>query len=123
MMEIQRSLRCLRQLQRAGVLLSIDDFGTGFSSLAYLQEIRPATLKIDRRFIRHLPEDREDGAIASTIIAMAHALSMEVVAEGVETEAQLDYLARAGCQLYQGYLCSAPLSAGDFEAFLGRSAG
>lgn len=118
MVEIQHSLQCIRDLQQAGIMLSIDDFGTGFSSLAYLQEIRPRTLKIDRRFIRNLPSDRQDAAIATTIVAMAHALGMEVVAEGVETGEQLDYLARAGCEYYQGYLCSAPLSAEDFERLL-----
>jgi diguanylate cyclase (GGDEF)-like protein/PAS domain S-box-containing protein len=119
MMNIERSLACVRELQQAGIVLSIDDFGTGFSSLAYLQQIRPKTLKIDRRFILNLPDDRADAAIASTVVAMAHALGIEVVAEGVETPEQLAYLANAGCEYFQGYLCSPPVSMEDFDTLMG----
>ncbi len=118
MTDIERSLGCIRTLQEAGLNISIDDFGTGFSSLAYLQEIRPQALKIDRRFIRDLPENREDATIASTIIAMAHKLGQKVIAEGVETEAQLEFLIAEGCDYYQGYLCSRPMSSAAFEQFL-----
>ena len=120
MSELDRSLDCIRRLQRAGMGNAIDDFGTGFSSLAYLQQIRPQALKIDRRFIRRLPEDREDAAIAATMITMAHKLDQEVIAEGVETKAQLRFLRDEGCDYYQGYLFSRPVPAAAFRRLLLR---
>lgn len=120
MSELDRSLDCIRRLQRAGMGIAIDDFGTGFSSLAYLQQIRPQALKIDRRFIRRLPDDREDAAIAATMITMAHKLGQEVIAEGVETKAQLRFLRDEGCDYYQGYLFSRPVPAAAFRRLLLR---
>ena len=109
------SSRVLKQLRKAGIRLSIDDFGTGFSSLAYLQEIDAQVLKIDRRFIRDIPANQADARIAASIITMAHALDMEVIAEGVETTDQLEFLRDNGCEYYQGYLFSKPLPLSEFK--------
>jgi len=118
MTDVEGSLACIQSLRNSGLNISVDDFGTGFSSLAYLQQIRPQALKIDRRFICELPGNQEDAAISSTIIAMAHRLGQQVIAEGVETQAQLDFLVGEGCEFYQGYLCSPPLPPDQFEALL-----
>ena len=110
------SARVLKRLRDAGIRLSIDDFGTGFSSLAYLQEMDAHVLKIDRRFTSKVATHPADAQITSSIIAMAHALGMEVIAEGVETTEQLDFLRRQKCDFYQGYLFSKPLPLNDFKA-------
>ncbi|WP_418317308.1 EAL domain-containing protein [Piscinibacter sakaiensis] len=94
---------------RIGVRLAIDDFGTGHSSLAYLKRFNIDTLKIDRSFISALPDDADDAAIARAVIAMGHSMRMSVVAEGVETQAQADFLRGLGCDEIQGYLLSRPL--------------
>lgn len=108
------STEMLGQLRSHGIRLSIDDFGTGFSSLAYLQEIRANTLKIDRRFIAELHRDPASERIVDSIIAMAHALDMKVVAEGVEQQQQLRKLRQLGCDFYQGFLFSPALAAEQF---------
>ncbi len=109
------------ELKRLGVRLAIDDFGTGYSSLAYLKRFAIDKLKIDRSFIKDLADDCNDFAIASAIVAMAHALDIDVQAEGVESAAQLELLSTLGCGTYQGYLCSPPIPAEKFEAcFLRR---
>jgi diguanylate cyclase (GGDEF)-like protein/PAS domain S-box-containing protein len=111
----------LNQLQTTGVRLAIDDFGTGYSSLAYLKRFPLDVLKIDKSFIDDIPHHRDDMEITATIIAIAHTLRLKVLAEGVETKAQLDFLQVQGCDLYQGYLTSPPLPADDFEKFLAAS--
>ncbi len=98
----------LDTLTTEGIKLSIDDFGTGYSSLSYLKQLPIDTLKIDRSFIMGIPEDKDDVQIAATIVAMAHGLGMEVVAEGIETEEQLQYLNSLNCDRGQGYLLSRP---------------
>jgi diguanylate cyclase (GGDEF)-like protein len=111
----------LRLLRAAGVRTAIDDFGTGFSSLGRLSELPIDTLKIDRTFTDRLPADRKSCTLVSTIIDLAHAFDMTTVAEGVETQAQLDYLTRAGCDESQGYLHSRPVAKAEFERLLGVS--
>ena len=99
----------LEQLKEFGVPISIDDFGTGYSSLAYLRQFPLNKLKIDRAFVKEIP-DTDDGVIANGIIILAKLLNLEVIAEGVETPEQLEYLAQHGCQQFQGYYFSPPVS-------------
>ena len=108
------AIKCL------GVQFSMDDFGTGYSSLAYLARLPLDQLKIDRSFVSNLPGSNNDETIARTIITLGRELVMDVIAEGVETEAQLAFLELHGCYAYQGYLFSRPLPLEAFEAFLGR---
>jgi len=110
----------LKALDRLGVRLAIDDFGTGYSSLSYLKRFPIHTLKIDKSFIRDVTDDQDDAAIVTAIIAMAHSLKVEVVAEGVETRQQLDFLGRLGCDVVQGYYISYPLPTAEANRFLGR---
>ncbi|WP_129782197.1 putative bifunctional diguanylate cyclase/phosphodiesterase [Peristeroidobacter soli] len=112
------SAAVLEQLSRLGVHLSIDDFGTGYSSLAYLRSFPLDKLKIDRSFIRSLPDSTENTAIVNAIVALSHSLNLHVIAEGVETQPQLDYLRKIGCDQYQGYLFSAPVPADAFAQLL-----
>ena len=111
----------LEQLSDMGLQMSIDDFGTGYSSLSYLKRFPIDTLKIDRSFVQDIEQDPDDAAIVSTVIAMAHGLKMNVVAEGVETEGQLAFLRERGCDHFQGYLFSRPLPAPAIEALLRTS--
>lgn len=108
----------LNRLRVLGVKLAIDDFGTGYSSLAYLKLFPLDILKIDKRFIDDVPLHRDDMEIVAAIIAMAHSLRLKVLAEGVENKNQLAYLKTQGCDLYQGYLSSRPVPAGEFEQLL-----
>ena len=108
----------LERLHELGVHISIDDFGTGYSSLNYLKRFSIDTLKIDQSFVRDLPDDPDDSAIVITIIAMARSLRLGLVAEGVETEAQLAFLKAHGCEEIQGYLAARPLPPEDFEQWL-----
>jgi diguanylate cyclase (GGDEF)-like protein/PAS domain S-box-containing protein len=111
MRQTDATLGMLKKLKDLGVSLAIDDFGTGYSSLAYLKRFPVDKLKIDKSFITDVPRSRDHNAIVTAIIGLAHALSLRVVAEGVETEAQLEFLQAAGCDLIQGYLAGKPIDA------------
>lgn len=104
----------MHALKRMGVSFSMDDFGTGYSSLAYLTQLPLDQLKIDQSFVRHIGSKESDATIIQTIIGMANNLGMEVIAEGVETQEQRDFLARMGCMLYQGYLFGKPVPLEEF---------
>jgi diguanylate cyclase (GGDEF)-like protein len=112
---IQRNLNQLTRLQQLGVHLAIDDFGVGYSSLSYLRNFPVDLLKIDRSFITHVSDRHDDAVITRAVINLAHNLGLQVVAEGVETHEQLDFLARHRCDLIQGYLISRPIPASELE--------
>jgi EAL domain-containing protein (putative c-di-GMP-specific phosphodiesterase class I) len=109
----------LEELKAMGVALAIDDFGIGYSSLSYLKQFRAGKLKIDRSFIRDVVTDGEDATLTKAIIRMGRSLGMRVVAEGVETEAQLSFLREQGCDEIQGYYFSDPIGSGAMAALLG----
>ena len=111
MADPERASHVLQRLHTMGVSIAIDDFGTGYSSLSYLKRFPARTVKIDRSFINGLPDDAEDSAITQAVIAMAHSLGLGVVAEGVETEAQLKMLRELGCDEAQGFLLGRPMPA------------
>jgi EAL domain-containing protein (putative c-di-GMP-specific phosphodiesterase class I) len=111
--EATRSL--LKRLRRLGVRISIDDFGTGYSSLAYIKSMPIDALKIDISFVRDIDRDSSSAAIIRTIIAMGGSLGFKVIAEGVETEMQRDFLVKAGCDMLQGYLVGRPVSAEEIS--------
>jgi diguanylate cyclase (GGDEF)-like protein/PAS domain S-box-containing protein len=110
----------MEAIKRLGVTLAMDDFGTGYSSLGYLAQLPLDQLKIDRSFVQNIPGRGSDETIARTIIAMGRGLAMQVIAEGVETEAQCEFLEANGCHAFQGYLFSRPLALDDFEEFVRR---
>ena len=116
MMEgVTESIYVMEQLRDLGVSLAIDDFGTGYSSLSYLKRFPISTLKIDRSFVRDIAVDKDDAAIVRSIIMLGHSLDLDVVAEGVETQLQLDFLRQHGCHSAQGFLISEPLPNKAFE--------
>jgi diguanylate cyclase (GGDEF)-like protein len=116
--DADNTLAALRKLKEAGVSLSVDDFGTGYSSLSYLKRFPIDTLKIDRSFVKDIVSNPDDAAICAAILAMARQLGLNVVAEGVETDQQLEFLRRHGCNQIQGFLCSRPLPSEDFSRML-----
>jgi len=109
-------MSALHDLKAIGVSISIDDFGTGYSSLSYLKRFPIDTVKVDRTFVEGIPHDSDDTAITGAILALASSLNLRVVAEGVETRAQLDFLKERGCHEYQGYLFERPLSAPEIDS-------
>lgn len=113
--DVEALLPVFTTIKQLGVSISLDDFGTGFSSLSYLQRFPIDNLKIDRSFIHHIPQSQDSVVLTRAIIAMANALAMTVTAEGVENIEQMNFLADAGCEEIQGYFFSKPLSATDFE--------
>ncbi len=114
----KEAIALLKKLRNLGITFAIDDFGTGYSSLSYLKQLPVDKLKIDRSFIMDLPDDREDVAITSTIIAMSKSLGLSVIAEGIETKEQHEFLKAKGCYEGQGYFYSRPLDAKSFLEFL-----
>jgi EAL domain-containing protein (putative c-di-GMP-specific phosphodiesterase class I) len=120
MVDVEGAIRTMAELKRMGVKLSIDDFGTGYSSLSYLRRFPVDVLKIDRSFVRDIPNCEDDAAMVAAIIELARGLHMRVIAEGVETEAQLEYLKRRGCDEVQGHVYAMAAPGPDVEVMLRR---
>lgn len=116
----EQTIQTLEEISQLGIKIAIDDFGTGYSSLSYLKRFPIDRLKIDRSFIKDIPDDEEDIAITKAIIALAKSLNIEVIAEGVETQAQKDFLVENGCRYIQGYLYSKPVPLEEFEKMIER---
>ena len=121
--DVEDTIEKMGQLKGYGVGFSLDDFGTGYSSLAYLKRLPLDQLKIDQTFVRDLPHAASDVAIVRTIVALGQSLGMEVIAEGVETEAQREFLERHHCHAWQGYLFSPPVPVAEFEALVRKTNG
>jgi diguanylate cyclase (GGDEF)-like protein len=119
---IEEVIERMRDLQSIGVSFSLDDFGTGFSSLSYLKRLPLDQVKIDQTFVRDVVSDPNDGTIVRAIVAMSHSLGIEVMAEGVETQEQLDFLKQSGCNHYQGFLFGQPLPIDEWDALLSDNA-
>ncbi|HEY6922890.1 MAG TPA: EAL domain-containing protein [Steroidobacteraceae bacterium] len=122
MQDAESSIQVLRQLSGLGVRISVDDFGTGYSSLSYLRRLPLDKLKIDRSFIREVAASRDDAEIVRAIVSLAHSLHLKVIAEGVETDEQLTFLRGLGCDQYQGFHCSPPVPADEFEKMMRMAA-
>ena len=116
--ESESCLNLLNGLKEMGISVAIDDFGTGYSSLSYLTKFPVDTLKIDYSFVTNLPSDKDSATVTSGIIALAHKLGMQVIAEGVETKVQRDFLQQEQCDWIQGYLISRPLPPEEFDTWL-----
>lgn len=114
------SIATMTELKKLGIKLSVDDFGTGYSSLSYLKKFPIDVLKIDRSFINECAYNPDDAAICMAIISLAKSLGLKIVAEGVESLEQLEFIQQQGCDIYQGYLYSRPLPASDVEVLLRR---
>jgi len=118
MQDIEANIRGLCAVRELGIRIAVDDFGTGYSSLSYLKRFPIDQLKIDQSFVRDITTDPDAAAICVAIVGLAHNLRLEVIAEGVETEAQMQFLRQRDCDEMQGYLFSRPLPAADFAALL-----
>src|ERR1700719_2577939 len=118
MTDPEESIAILERLSQMGVLVSVDDFGTGYSSMSYLRRFPIDKLKIDRSFVSEVMSRPEDASIVRAIVSLAHSLRLKVVAEGVESAEQLEFLRTLGCDQYQGYHYSAALPPGEFEALV-----
>ena len=119
---VEDSIKKMRELRAIGIQFAMDDFGTGYASLSYLKSLPLSQIKIDRSFVRDIAIDRDDEIIVQTIISMANNLGLEVIAEGVETAAQLEFLSKNGCKVFQGFLFSKALSQAEFSQFIIQSA-
>ena len=118
MCEAEKTVEIMKALSGMGIQISIDDFGTGYSSLSYLKRFPVHTLKMDKSFIDHMTDDEEDASFARMVVGIARTLNLDLIAEGVETEAQLEFLKQEGCRLIQGYYFSKPLAPADARAYL-----
>jgi EAL domain-containing protein (putative c-di-GMP-specific phosphodiesterase class I) len=118
---LENTISIMHELKELGVTFSLDDFGTGYSSLQYLKQLPISQLKIDQSFVRDIHINLSDDAIVRTIIAMANSLSLNVIAEGVETKAQRTHLIKNGCRHFQGYLFSKPVTIEAFQALVADS--
>lgn len=118
MRNVDETVGTLEQFRDLGINLSVDDFGTGYSSLSYLKRLPIDALKVDRAFVKDIPDSGDDMAITAAIIAMGHQLNLEIVAEGVETREQLEFLRQHNCDFVQGYFFSKPIPASDLEQML-----
>jgi diguanylate cyclase len=118
MSDPEESVNILKQLSQMGVLVSVDDFGTGYSSMSYLQRFPIDKLKIDRTFINDVTSSNDDASIVSAIVSLGHTLKLKVIAEGVETPEQLEFLQMLGCDQYQGYHHSAAMPASEFAELI-----
>jgi EAL domain-containing protein (putative c-di-GMP-specific phosphodiesterase class I) len=120
MTDIDSNIHRLQKLREVGIRVAVDDFGQGYSSLAYLSELPVDLLKIDRRFVDMVDQERSNQAIVSAIIRLGRSLGLRIIAEGVERPEELEFLSGAGCDLYQGYLLARPVPAAEVTAILGR---
>ena len=118
--DLDETVSRMNQLRQLGIKFALDDFGTGYSSLSYLKRLPFAQLKIDQSFIRDMAEDESSEAIVLAILSMSHALGMEVVAEGVETSVQRQFLSLYGCEFFQGYLFGRPMPIDAWAELLAR---
>ena len=121
--DFDRGLALLRRLKGLGVRISMDDFGSGYSSLSYLQAFPFDKIKIDRAFVMNLGRNPQSAAIVRAVIGLGHGLEMSIVAEGVETQEQLSFLAEAGCDAVQGYFIGKPFPIDQYDALVGRVTG
>ena len=112
---LKETIQKMQAIRQLGIHLSIDDFGTGYSSLAYLKELPVNEVKLDRSFIMRLVEEHKDRVLVATVLALAEAMEFSVIAEGVETEEQLQVLRDLGCDNFQGFLRARPMSAAQLE--------
>jgi len=112
------AIKILRELSDLGIELAIDDFGTGYSSLSYLKKLPINKLKVDQSFVQDLPHDEEDAGITKAVIALANSLNLKVIAEGVETKEQKEFLIQNSCNHIQGYFYSKPVPADEIEIIL-----
>ena len=113
-----KAKQSLTKLKQAGFTLLLDDFGTGYSSLSYLKRFPIDVLKVDRSFVMDIPNDLNDMEITAAVIAMAHKLSLKVVAEGIETVEQIDFLKQNRCEYGQGFMIARPMPSSDLESYI-----
>ena len=118
MVNPEEAINVLNQINELGIDLAIDDFGTGYSSLSYLKKLPINKLKIDQSFVKDLPDDEEDIAISRAVIALAKSLNLRIIAEGVETKEQKEFLVENGCPNIQGYFYAKPMPANQMEVLL-----